>query len=142
MRDEPKLILLDTHIWLWLMSGAVKAVSPKLRALVDKLAPESRVRISAISTWEIGILISKNRISLGENPQEYVYRAIRDLNIGAEAITAEIAMDSAFLPEGLHGDPADRILIATAKHIDATLITHDKEILAYSKKHGLPAMSL
>ena len=142
MHDEPKIILLDTHIWLWLMSGAVKAISPKLRALIDKLAPESRVRISAISAWEIGILISKNRISLGADPQEYVYRAIRDLNTGVEAITAEIAMGSAFLPEGLHGDPADRILIATAKHMGAALITHDKEILSYSKKHGLSAMSL
>ena len=58
------------------------------------------------------------------------------------ASDAEIAIESTLLSKEFHGDPADRIIWATARKIGATLITYDKEILAYSKKHGLPAMSL
>ena len=140
--NDPRLILLDTHIWLWLMSGASKAVSPRLRALVDELTPHAGVRVSAITLWEIGMLVSKNRIVFDGDAKEHVYRALRELHIGIEDITAEIAMNGALLVGDIHGDPADRILISTAKNISATLITHDKNILSYSKKHGFPALSI
>lgn len=142
MSVEPRLVLLDTHIWLWLMSGAPQATSPSLRTLVEKLAPDNGVRISAISLWEIGLLVLKNKIEFIGNFKDHIYRALEDLGVGVEAISGEIAMDSTLLPKTAHGDPADRIIIATAKHIGATLITRDKEILSYSKKHDLPAASL
>ena len=142
MLIEPRLVLLDTHIWLWYETGVSKAISPKLRTLIEKLVPDSGVRVSAISVWEIGNLVLKNKIAFPMGVKEWVYRAVCQPGIRLEAIDAEIAIESTLLSEGFHGDPADRILLATARKIGATLITHDKEILAYSKKHGLPAMSL
>ena len=142
MNDEPTLILLDTHIWLWLASGVSKAVSPPLRALIEKRVPESAVKISSISVWEIGNLVFKNRISFTIDVKEWVYRAIRETGVGVESIDAEIAIESSSLPKTFHGDPADRIVLATARKIGATLITRDKEIISYCKKQGLPALSL
>ena len=55
--NDPELILLDTHIWLWLMSGSAKATSAQLRSLVQKLAPKGKVCISTITLWEIGMLL-------------------------------------------------------------------------------------
>jgi len=136
------LILLDTHIWLWLLSGSKKAVSPKLLKLIEKLVPDSAIRVSAISAWAIGMLVAKNRISFSCDVKEWIYRALRAPGILAEPVTPEIAIESTLLPENFHGDPADRILIATAKQLSATFITHDKEILSYCHKHRLPAISL
>ncbi len=142
MHEEPRLILLDTHIWVWLATGVSKAVSPKLRTLIEKLLPDSAVKISSISVWEIGTLSSKNRLLFIPNVKEWVYKAIEETGVEVENINAEIALESTLLPKDLHGDPADRILISTAKTIGATLITHDKEILSYSKKHNIPALFL
>jgi len=142
MSNLSQVILLDTHIWLWLASGVEKAVSPKLRTLIDNLRPESGVRVSTISLWEIGVLASKNRLVLSPGVKEWVYNAIGATGVDLVDINAEIALESTLLPEGMHNDPADRILLSTAKTSGATLITHDKEILSYAKKHGLPALSI
>ncbi len=142
MSKTPQKILLDTHIWIWLLSGVEKAVSPKLRSLVEDLTPSESVRVSAISAWEVGMLVAKKRISFTMDVKEWVYRALRAPGIGVEPVGPDIAIESTCLPEDFHGDPADRILIATAKHIGATLITHDKQILRFAKKHNFPALDL
>ena len=142
MNENPHLILLDTHIWIWFSTGSPNAVSARLRTLIDKLLPLSSVKISAISAWETGNLVSKNRIAFGSGVKDWVYRTLATTGIIVEPVTADIAIESTLLSGGFHGDPADRILLATAKVIGATLITHDKEILSYAKKHGLPALSM
>jgi PIN domain nuclease of toxin-antitoxin system len=142
MSDLPRVILLDTHIWLWLATGVEKAVSPKLRALIDDLRPHSSVKISTISLWEIGVLSAKNRIELSPGVKEWVYNGIGATGVDLVNVNAEIALESTLLPKGMHNDPADRILLSTAITSGATLITHDKEILSYSKKHGFSALSI
>lgn len=142
MSEAPSSILLDTHIWIWSAAGASRTISPSLRALIDKCLLTSSVRVSSISVWEIGNLVAKNRIAFDGGLREWVYRTLGTPGIVVEPVTTEIALESTLLPEQFHGDPADRILLATAKTCRATLITHDKEILSYSKKHGLPALSI
>ncbi len=143
MPDETSLILLDTHIWLWLTTGVAKSISPKLRSLIEKLVPQKKVRLSAISVWEVGLLVAKKKISFHQSGvREWVFRNLKTSGVEIEPISSEAALESVLLPEGFHEDPADRILLATAINIGATLITHDKEILAYSKKHNFPALSL
>lgn len=142
MSKDPSLVVLDTHIWIWLMSGVSKAVSPSLRSLLEKLSPENKIKVSAISVWEVGTLASKNKIEFPGGLEEWVYRGINAPGISTVDVTAEIALKSTLLPKDFHGDPADRILLATAMNLGATLITHDKEILSYGQKHHLPAISL
>ena len=141
MSVDPESILLDTHIWLWLASGAEKGVSPNLRTLIERLAPHGRVKISAISVWEIGILTAKGKIAFDCPVKEWVNQGLRDSRVGIQDVNSEIAIESTLLLD-FHEDPADRILIATTRYLNATLITRDKEILSYAKKHHFPALSL
>ena len=137
MQTEPSLILLDTHVWLWLASGVSKGISPSLRTLIDKLLSKQAVKISVISCWEIGNLATKNKIDFEEGVQKWIYRALALPGLGEEPIDAQIALDSTMLKD-FHGDPADRIIVTTAKKIGATLITYDKEILSFAKKTASP----
>ena len=142
MPKNSSLILLDTHIWIWLMSGVTKALSPQLRTLIEKHTPAQEIRVSAISVWEVALLVSKNKIEFFEGLEEWVYKGIHAPGILSSNVTPEIALKSGLLPSDFHGDPADRILMATAIDLGATLITADKEILSYAQKHNLPAMIL
>ncbi len=142
MNKKSGLLLLDTHIWLWLVSGVSKALSPRLRTLIEEASANQSIRVSSISIWEIGMLAAKKKISFGTDIREWVLKALSAPGLKIEAVGPDVALESTLLPEGFHGDPADRILLATAVHIGATLITHDKEILTYSKKYNFPALSL
>lgn len=142
MPKEPELILLDTHIWVWQMTGVSKATSLPLRALIQRLIPKKAIRVSAISVWEVALLSEKGKIEFPEGLEEWVHRAMNAPGVIPVDVTPEIALKSTLLPENFHRDPGDRILIATAIQTGATLITHDKEILTYAKKYNLPAITL
>ena len=142
MHKTRDLILLDTHIWMWFMSGVSKALSPPLQSLIKEMVPRSGLRVSPISVWEIGVLVGKKRIAFDCNVKDWVLRSLNAPGLEIAPISPEIAIESTLFPEGIHGDPADRILLATAIDIGATLVTHDKELLAYSKKHNFPVLSL
>ena len=141
MTKNPESILLDTHIWLWLASGAEKGISPSLRALIERLAPHGQARISAISVWEIGILAAKGKIAFDCPVKEWISRGLRDSRIEVQDVNSEIAIESTLLSD-FHEDPADRILIATTRYLDTTLITRDKEILSWAKERRFPALVL
>ena len=93
---------------------------------------EDRAGISAISFWEIAMLVSKKRIRLGRSTIEWVRRALAIEGMDLIPIEPAIAVRAGELP-GLHGDPADRILIATARVQKCPLMTSDQRIIAYGK---------
>ncbi len=120
--------------------GDEKHIRPKCRALIENAAQFSNIRVSAISAWELGMLESKGRIQIPMNCLDWVNKALKAPGISLAPITPEIAIESSRLPEAFHGDPADRLIVATARNLDATLITHDKRIIAYAKKKYLKVM--
>ncbi len=83
----------------------------------------------------------KGRISLPFSCLEWVQRALRAPGISLADLTPEIAIESTCLPGHFHGDPADRIIMATAKSLGATLITKDRRILTYAKNNHIPVLS-
>ncbi|MCO6185602.1 type II toxin-antitoxin system VapC family toxin [Rhizobium sp. L1K21] len=87
--------------------------------------------VSAISAWEIGLLVAKGRLNLTRPPLEWFNMFVEDRSMNVLEVTPSILVGSSFLPEPLHGDPADRIIIATAREYDLKIITRDKAILAY-----------
>jgi len=139
---ESTLILLDTHIWIWYVAGDARANSHDFLKLMSEKISAASVRVSIISIWEIGILTWKNRLTLTYPPLEWVHRALALPGTLVEPISPEIAIDSSYLAGDFHGDPADRILIATAKNLNATLISEDKNILSYCRKHHLPVRAI
>lgn len=142
-KDSDPLILLDTHVWLWLISGDPRAKSPGFLRLIEKRGAEDAIRVSIISIWEIGVLSKKGRIVLQPyGAMEWVHQALRFPGISIEPLSPEIAIDSTNLPGDFHADPADRILIATTRNLNATLITEDERILSYCQEHHFSAHAI
>lgn len=123
-------LLLDTHVWIWLMLGDER-LHLSFRRAVEQYKEKEFIFISAISVWELGMLVERKRIQLEIDCLDWVEQALA--NIDLLPLTPRIAIQSTRLPETPHGDPADRILIATAHEYNAILVTHDQKILDYGK---------
>lgn len=131
MGNIASLVLLDTHIWIWLLNGDDKLKSSPCLPIIEQAVRESHVMISAISVWEVGMLEAKGRISFDIDCLDWVKRALNAPGISLIPLTPEIAITSSRLPGDFHGDPADRIIVTTARNKSATLITRDNHIRIY-----------
>ncbi len=90
--------------------------------------------MSAITLWEIAVLVSKKRIDLHQDPLEWVSATLSLPGMHLVPLEPEIAVASTRLPFEIHADPADRMLVATARHLGATLVTADRMLLDLAKK--------
>ncbi len=128
------LLLLDTHV---LTRYVFKEFNAKQRALVneiDRARDEGGLRVCAITIWEVGMLESKGRIQLGMDCIEWVREALRRSGAVVVPMSPEIAVASTRLPGEFRGDPADHIIIATARHLQARLVTADENMKAYAER--------
>ncbi|MEI8126137.1 MAG: type II toxin-antitoxin system VapC family toxin [Parachlamydiaceae bacterium] len=133
-------LLLDTHVWIWLMSGNKKLKADFLKAIEKRTEEESaNILVSAISIWEVGMLVEKKRIELNMNTLQWVEEALNSPNISLVPLSPSIAIRSSQLLGEIHGDPADRILTATAYEHHAVLVTHDEKLLEYGKNRQISA---
>lgn len=121
-------LLLDTHVLVWLVEG-YSSLGAAARAAIQRAAGQDGVVVSAITPWEIALLVSKNRLQLDRDVMNWLRDALAMPGVTLAPLTPEIAVASTRLPWETHGDPADRILVATARHIGATLVTADKALL-------------
>jgi len=136
---QVSLILLDTHAWIWLLNGSER-LGPKARKAIHRSLTEEAVLVSAISPWEVAMLVSKGRIVLDRDVGEWVETALSLPGIRLEPISPAVAVASTRLPGTIHSDPADRMIAATARHLGSTLITADQLLLDYSKAGYLKAV--
>ncbi|MGB2671413.1 MAG: type II toxin-antitoxin system VapC family toxin [Candidatus Acidiferrum sp.] len=116
-------LLLDTHIWLWLLQSPQRVLPNTARELAD---PANELWLSPISVWEALTLYRKGRIQLSAEPVDWLPLALAGIHREAP-LTHEIALAAHQLH--LHGDPADRFLAATAQVLDLTLVTADQRLL-------------
>ncbi len=128
------MLLLDTHIWLWYAAGLSELLRPAGVKRLEEARKHDGLVVSAISVWEIGVLSAKGRIQLSVPLVDWVERALDVPGIRMEPVDAAIAAESTLLPGDPHGDPADRLLIATARKLGITLATRDGAIVAYGKR--------
>jgi PIN domain nuclease of toxin-antitoxin system len=142
MHNSEEGILMDTHIWIWLMEGNPVLIGSKALTLIEKAAESGLLSVSVISVWEIGMLESKSRITLNVPCMEWIDKALILPGLHLIPLSPEIAIESTRLPNIFHGDPADRIITATARVNDITLITKDKKILAYGESGFLKVIEL
>ena len=132
MHSSP--LLLDTHCWLWLQGGSTEKFSRFARRLLERAAQNDALRVSVISVWEIGLLESRGRLSLKMPCSEWIKQALATPGLSLEPFTPEIAIESSRLPGEIHADPADHILLATARITGARLLTKDERLLAYGRQ--------
>ena len=133
-------LLLDTCAAIWITEN--EGLSEEaVDAMDDAHAAGLPVFVSPITAWERGLLSAVGRLRSPLQPLAWFERLIRDSKLTIAPLTPSILIDSSFLPSPLHRDPADRILIATARALDLTLITRDRPILAYSDKGHVRALA-
>lgn len=121
-------LLLDTHVWVWTQEEPQR-LGPRTKRLV--LGAEHETAISPMSTVEIARLVAAGEIELSIALAEWVTRSMADLAARTIAVSHEVAMEAYALPGSFHRDPADRVLVATARQDGLTLVTADDRILAY-----------
>ena len=134
-------LLLDTHVWIWLMEAVPGRLGPATRALVDRVAVRNGLRVSAMSTWEVAMLESRGRVSLTLDCRAWMRRSLAAPGLQLQALTPDIAIESTRLPGDPGDDPVDRILIATARLTGSTLATRDQRILDYAATGRLRAVA-
>ena len=123
------MILLDTHTWIWSHS-ATKLLSDNVKNLIKKTQTDQRT-IASISIWEFAMMVTKGRINVKIDPKRWLNNAIGNSGLRVIELTPEIAMESCNLPGSFHKDPADRIIVATARTYNLTLLTKDRKIIEY-----------
>ena len=119
------MIVLDTHAWIWWTSSPA-ALSKRARAAIDA---GGDLIIPAISCWEVAMLVAKKRLELDRDVLVWLRQALAQPRIELAPLLPEIAARSAALGE-FHGDPADRLIVATAIHHRAMLVSKDERVRA------------
>jgi PIN domain nuclease of toxin-antitoxin system len=133
-------LLLDTCAIIWIASN--EPIKPEARtAMKAAVAADEKVSVSPISAWELGLLSAKGRLPTASPPIVLFREVIATPGIRVEALSPEILIESSFLPGQLHRDPADRILISTARMHGLTLVTRDQTILDYAKQGHIRALA-
>jgi len=129
------LILLDTHTWIWSHS-ATKLLSDDVKKWIKKTIADQRA-IASISIWEFAMMVVKGRINVKIDPKLWLDNAIKNSGLKVIELSPEIAIESCNLPGDFHKDPADQIIVATARIHNLTLLTKDRKILQYRHVNAL-----
>jgi PIN domain nuclease of toxin-antitoxin system len=124
------MIVLDTHIWVWWVHGDERLTGSQTDVIAGN--ETDTIGVSAISCWEVAKLVELGRLSLPCSVDEWLRQALGYPGVCLLALTPEIAVESTQLPGDFHRDPADQIIVATARVRDCPLVTSDARILRYT----------
>jgi PIN domain nuclease of toxin-antitoxin system len=123
------MIVLDTHIWVWWAHASEQLTGPQARII--EANETDIIGVSTISVWEVAKLVEYGRLELPCPLHEWFDKALSYPGIRLLELTPEIAIGSTQLPGEFHRDPADQIIVATARVYDCLLVTSDSRILTY-----------
>jgi PIN domain nuclease of toxin-antitoxin system len=126
------VLLLDTHAWIWSVEADTRRLGRRARQLVSKADLREQIRISPASIFEVAALHTAGRLRLAGSAEQWIRDALTAGELRLAEITPAIAIDAGLLPRAALPDPVDRLLVATARKLDATLLTGDGRILAYA----------
>ena len=127
-------ILLDTHIWIWMVAGKNERVARRAHEELDAAAERNGIGVSEISFWEIALKSAKGTLEVQPNARDWLKRASRMPGLGIIQIDRDVMVRSTELDIPVR-DPADRVLIATSLRYDLTLATSDRQILDYATEN-------
>ena len=123
------MIVLDTHIWIWWVDGSSQ-LTAQHQEWIERYKPEG-LGVSVISCWEVAKLIENGRLKLQCPVEEWIEQALAYPGVHLLQLTPRIAIESTQLPGSFHRDPADQMIVATARVWDCPLLTADDKILRY-----------
>ena len=120
------MIVLDTHAWIWWAADA-RRLPPTARHAIDQA---DAVGVCAISLWEVAMLVAKGRLEFDRETVTWLKQALALPRVELLPLTPVLAADAARLPDTFPGDPADRLIVASARQARAPLVTRDARIRA------------
>jgi PIN domain nuclease of toxin-antitoxin system len=123
--------LLDTHAWIWWVTEDSR-LSARARSAIAASAAEQDLWLSLISVWEVAKKVEKKQLVLDRPLDQWLDQAVARPGLGQWELTRSILVQSCELPQPFHGDPADQILVATARQRGAVLVTRDLQLRRYS----------
>lgn len=123
------MIILDTHIWVWWVHGDPRLTQAQQQALAEN--EETGLGVSAISCWEVAKLVEYRRLVLPSPTLDWLDQALAYPGVQLVDLSPRIAAGSTELPGDFHKDPADQIIVATARVLGCPLLTADEKILKY-----------
>lgn len=136
-------LLLDTHVWIWWLTGDAPKFVEGARALLQRACDVGDLLVSDISYWEVAMKAARGKLRLSMDAEVWLDRAATVVGFRGCPLSREVLRHSTRLTGALHGDPADRMLIATAQLLGVPLVTADKAIISYAERHsGLHVIDL
>ena len=130
------MLLLDTHAWLWTVEGDSRRVGRKALRLIARAETRGAVRVSAASVFEIVALHAAGRVLLAQPPERWIETSLERSGLRIAEVNRDVAVDAGLIPRTALPDPLDRLLVATARQLEATLVTADGAILGYAERAG------
>ena len=130
------LLLLDTHVWIWSAAGDRRQIGRRAQKLIARADTQDAIRVSPVSIFEITALHTAGRLRLSSLPSEWIRHALTTTSIRVAPLSTEVAADAGSIPRAVLAEPLDRLIVATARHMDATLLTADAQILDYARTTG------
>ena len=128
--------ILDTHTWIWWHMNPQK-LSQKVKRLIGNANEYEEILLSSISPWEFSKLLEKKRIGISCDPEDWINSALDMPKFRLVPLSPVLAYRSTVLPQPFHSDPADQIIVATAREENATILTKDERILNFKNVRSL-----
>jgi len=125
------VIVLDTHALIWWVTNDV-ALSKKAKTAIERERAGGEIIVSAISAWEIAMLVERETIAFSMDVENWLATVQQIPGVRFTPVDVDISLKSVQLPGEFHKDPADRLIVATARKFAAPLVTKDLEIRAYA----------
>jgi len=124
-------IVLDTHAWVWWVTED-RRLSRRAGLAIQRAVRGDGVTISVISMWEIAKKVEKRQLVLDRPVRDWLDRAAAAGGLSLAELTPAILVESCALPQPFHGDPADQMIVATARQLRAPLVTKDRKLRSYA----------
>ncbi len=124
------MMVLDTHVWVWWVHGDKRLSDTQVRRL--RLGEADALGVSVISCWEVAKLVEYRRLTLPCKTHDGLLDALAYPGIVLLDLNVDIIVDATNLPGCFHRDPADQLIVATARHYAAPLVTSDAKLLNYA----------
>ena len=122
--------VLDTHAWIWWVTSD-RRLSRRARTAIARAQGRGELWLSMISIWEMAKKVEKGQISLDRPLDDWLESALAADGLQVADLTRPVLVDSCRLPQPFHGDPADQVIVATARSHSATLVTRDARLRDY-----------
>lgn len=125
------MYLFDTHVWVWSVENDEHRLGAQTRRLIVRADAAGLLRISPVSLFEIATLHTNGRLHFSRSLEQWIRDAVEHVRIAD--LTTDAAVDAGHIPRAALPDPMDRLLVATARYLDATFVTADRAILKYAR---------